>query len=113
MDNQRVYRRLSDGVIEEFSVDPGFGWVAHDGPKPPARSGLPLPAATVVDRDSTAHTARFEYALERIGTSFTRAGFEQQLGELIGRYSADGWRVCTSIAAGERTSHLLFERPLD
>lgn len=108
---QRTYRRLADGAIEQFSVDPGAGWEVQEGLRPPGRGGLPIPAA---DATGSAHSRpRFEYALERIGTSFTTRGFEQQLGELIGRYSADGWRVVTSLAAGERTSHLLFERPLE
>ena len=108
---QRTYRRLADGAIEQFNVDPGFGWEVCDALRAPGHGGLPIPAANTT---ASVHSrARFEYALERIGTSFTRGGFEQQLGELIGRYSADGWRVCTSLASGERTSHLLFERPLD
>lgn len=111
MYEQRTYRRLSDGAIEQFSVQPGDGWEPYDGP-PPARRGLPLPAPAGDHDPGATRQARFEYALERISFSFTRGGFEQELGALIGRYSADGWRVSTSIAIGERTTHLLFERPI-
>ena len=112
MDDQQTYRRIKDGALEQFSVEPGDGWERYDGPAQPRRSGLPLPAPAVHPGQGAPSQARFEYALERIGTSFTTRGFEQQLGELIGRYSAEGWRVCTSLASGERTSHLLFERAI-
>jgi hypothetical protein len=107
---QRTYRRLTDGATSDFSVDPGAGWERYDGQAPPPAApsnGLPLPAFP-----KTA-AARFEYSLERIDSSFTVRGFERHLEELIGRYAAQGWRVAVSLSAGERTSHLLFERPLE